>query len=128
MPLMAQSMVGGLNKLMGPIFTGMMLSQEHVRYGLMHMMTVSFYLLKWIQGKNIKIHTIEEAITQDDIDTFDRVNKASSVAFMAQMAGHNGKDMIREMLKSGKIKRSDLKMLGAEDLEDTEIDKKHEVN
>lgn len=122
MPLMAQSMAGGLCKLMGPYLTGLTLAQSHLRHSLMHMMTVSFYLLKWIQGKKIKIHTIEEQLTDEDYDTLQRVSEASGKAIIAQMAGLDGKEIIKEMLRAGKIKHSDLQYLGMEDHEIDDAD------
>jgi len=114
LPLMAQSMVGGLQRILGPTFTGMILAQDHTRYGIIHMMAVSFYLLKWIQKKNLKIFTIEEPLTQDDIDTYERVSRASSGAIMGQLAGYDGKEILKEMLKTGQIKQEDLAKMGME--------------
>jgi len=80
------------------------------------MMASSFYLLKFIQNNKIKIHTIEEELTDDDIDTYERLSKASSTMSLANTMGLDHKEVIKSLLKHGKIKEEDLKALGSEDI------------
>lgn len=127
MPLMSQAVVGGMIKLMGQGPATFMLSNEHTRYGLINMMTVAFYLVKWIQGKNLKIHTIEESITQEDVDMYDRISTASDISVQSAAMGNDPKMVIREMVKRGQLKKSDLKKMGTEswlDEETSEEEKK----
>ena len=123
MPLMAQTMVRGMSKLMGPSLTNVMLSNSDVRYSLMHMMTVGFYLLKFIQNKKIKIHTVEEDINQEDIDTYMRVDKASNMITMAANMGHDPREVVKEMLRKGLLKRQDIEGLNLDITEDKSEDK-----
>lgn len=126
MPLMAQAMVGGMIKLLGPSHAMLMLSNQVTRYGLINMMTVSFYLLKWLQKNKIKIHTIEDSITEEEIDMYDRINTAGDLSIQAAAMGADPKKVIREMIKLGKLKKSDLAQMGTEDWleKETEEDKK----
>lgn len=126
MPMMAQAVVGGLVKLMKEGPATYMLSQEHIRFSLVHMMIVSFYMFKWIQKKDIKIHTTEEHITQEDIEMYDRISTASDVTTMAAAHGIDPQQVVREMVKEGKLKASDLENIGVE-LSDTDK-KKGEAN
>ena len=115
-PLMANAMVVSLCKLLGHPTTALMLTQDHIRYSFIEMMMIGFYLLKFIQQNNIKIHTTEEPISQEDIDMYERINRASSVATMAASVGTDPRDALRELLKAGKIKQEDLVSLGVEDI------------
>lgn len=115
-PLMAQAMVGGLSKLLGSFYTSVILSNSTVRYSLIHMMTVGFYLLKFIQNKGIKIHTIEEPITADDIEAYQRLSKASDTITNTTLMGYDPKQVVQEMLKNGLLKHEDLEKLGIDGL------------
>ncbi len=114
MPLLAQAMTGGLVKLTGSRTAILMLSQEHIRFSLSYMMMASFYMMKWIQSKNIKIHTIEEHVTQEEIDMYDRVSKLSDISVQASQMGISPKEVIKKMLELGQIEQSDLEMIGKE--------------
>jgi hypothetical protein len=113
-PLMGQAIVGGMVKLMGPDHAAFMLSQEPTRYSLIHMMTVGFYLFKWLQRHEIQIHTYEESITAEEIEMYDRISHASDLSVQTAALGGNPKDMVRELLRTGKLKQSDLHTLGIE--------------
>jgi hypothetical protein len=116
-PLMGQAVAGGMIKLMGLSTATIMLSQEHTRYGLIYMMSVGFYLLKWLQKKNIKIHTFEEPVTDDDLAMYERVTRANDLSVQAAALGSDPKEIIKKLIESGQLKTSDLKQLGLE-LED----------
>jgi len=126
-PLMTQAMVSGLYKLMGPQLSSLLMSQEMTRYSLLFMMGVGFYLLKFIQQKNIKIHTIEEEVTQEEIDQYHRMNDASSIASIAAASGADPKEIVRILLKKGAITREDIISMGAEEILDDD-DNSGEVN
>jgi hypothetical protein len=113
-PLMGQAVVAGMTKLMGMNAAAYMLSQEHTRYGLINMMVISFYLLKWIQQKNIKIHTLEEPVTDEEIEMYDRVSHANDMTVQFGSMGGNPKKLVRELLRRGHLKPSDLAVMGAE--------------
>jgi len=128
MPLMSQAVVGGMIKLMGQGFATYMLSQQHIRVGLIHMMTVSFYLVKWLQAKNIKIHTTEEPVTQSDIDMYDRISKANDMTMQAAAHGVDPKEIVREMLRQGSLHQDDLTEMGIEDITTEEIKETEKKN
>lgn len=111
-PLMGQAVASGLIKLLGPSIGTVMMSQEETRYSLVHMMTMSFYLLKWLQKKEIHIHTYEEPVTQDDLDKYDRVSRASDLTVQMASMGGDPKKVIELLLEQGKLKTSDLKEMG----------------
>jgi len=102
-PLMAQSMAEGMIKLLGINTASLMLSSESIRYSIIHMMTVGFYLLKFIQRKNIKVFTNEEPLTDQDILTYERISKASNLATMAHHMGLDPKTMVKTLIKQGKL-------------------------
>lgn len=127
MPLMAQSMVGGMVKLMGEEQTAFLLSHEIIRISLIHMMTVGFSLLKWVQKKNIKIYTTEEDISDQDLAMYERVSQATDLAVQGSAAGVPPKDIIKELIKSGKLQVEDLKSMGC-NIEDLNLDAKETLN
>lgn len=112
LPLMSQAMVGGMIKLLGSYPSAVMISNEVIRHGLLYMMTVGFYLVKWLQQKEIKIHTIEEPITDSEIEMYDRISHASDISVQASTLGIDPKNILREMIKAGKLKHSDLEQFG----------------
>lgn len=112
LPLMGQAMVGGMIKLLGPHSAAVMISGEATRYGLLYMMTVGFYLVKWLQKKKIKIRTFEKPITDEEIEMYDRISKASDISVQASTLGMDPKNIFREMIKAGKLRHSDLEQFG----------------
>lgn len=120
MPLMAQALAHGLVRYLGNQNAAFILSDSLVRDSLIHMMGMSFYLLKWIQQKDIKIHTVEESISQEDVDMYDRCSRASDLAIRYAAAGGDPKEAMREMLKRGLLKQEDLVQLGAESISSEE--------
>lgn len=109
MPAMAQAVVSGLAKSMGINLATYMLGQSHIRYGLLHMMIVAFHLAVWLKKKDIKIHTIEEALTDEDLEMYDRISNASDVITTLAAMGGDPKELLQKMIQSGQLKESDLK-------------------
>lgn len=112
MPLMAHAVVGGMFKFLDRDMAASMLSTEVVRYSLVHMMSVGFYLLKWLQKKDIKIFTSEEPITQDELEMYDRLNNANSIMNMAQNMGVAPEDALIKLVQDGKLHAADLEQFG----------------
>lgn len=119
-PLMGQAVTSGLVKYAGVSWASYFLADEPTRGALMQMMCMSFYLLKWIQQKGIKIYTVEEPLTDEEIEMYDRCSRASDITMKYTMAGGDPKKALREMLKRGMLKESDLSHMGAESLIDEE--------
>ena len=116
-PLSAQAMVLSLARLLGPELTSLLISQDQIRYSFVHVMMVGFYILQFLRSKDIKVHTIEEAVSDEDIATFHRVNKASGVLTLARHMGVDSREVVRELLRTGNITQEDLKTLGAESID-----------
>lgn len=117
-PMMARASVATLADFVGPHTAGLMVAQELFRRALTHCMMSSFLLMQFIKKNDIKIFTTEESVSDEEIASYDRVNKASSLASLAAELGTNPRDVIREMVKQGQLKAEDLEALGAEDLAD----------
>jgi hypothetical protein len=129
MPLMSQAMVAGMIKMMGMNDTQILLCDAVTRNGLMYMMTMSFYLLKWIQQKNIKIFSEEFSLSDNEMAEIERVSFANDTAMKYARACGDPRDAIRIMLEKGLIKREDLATMGAEDLDvDQEVKEEVKVN
>ena len=127
-PLMAQSVTRGLSKLLGGQMASLLLSQEMTRYSLIHMMSIGFYLWNVIHKNGFKIETTEEPVSQEDIDSYRRLNKITDVASTAAALGADPREMIRELLRQGHITRGDIQKLGAEDILDDIPEDKKDVN
>lgn len=111
-PLMANAMVGGMTKLFGAETASYYLANEAFRYSLTHMMTVSFYLLKWIQKKNIKINTFEESISDTDIDMYKRLSKTGDTLYKGTAMGLDPNDILQKLYEDGKITIEDVEKMG----------------
>ena len=132
-PLMSNAVVGALIKLLGPAYSTFLLSHESVRYSLIHAMVIGFYLLKWMQKKDIKIFTHDEPVTEEDIEMYDRISKANDTSIQAMAAGVNPQEVIKKLVQSGKLKAQDLEQMGVpkettEEWIDSSKPKSKEVN
>lgn len=121
MPLMSSTMASALGRMIGIPATMFYVSQDQTRMAFIHSMAIGFLLLKFVQQKGITIHTYEEEITEDEIDDFERRSKANNVASLAAMAGQDSREVLRSMLKDGKITEEDLQSLLGEE-EDNDDD------
>lgn len=121
-PVMAKAAVTALSEFVGPQTAGLMISQELFRSALTTCMMSAFLLMQFITKNKIKIYTSEQNVSDAELESYDRVNKASSVASLATQLGANPRDVIREMVKQGKLTREDLSALGAEDVMDEEVE------
>ena len=124
-PLMAQNLVHGLPKHLGRYNSAIVLSTETLKYTYLFRMTASFYLLKFIQKNNLKIVTIEEDISEQEIEKFERLNRASSAISLAHLAGVDPKDLVKEMIKRGSLDKGDLEDMG---MDLSEEDKKDDTS
>lgn len=120
MPLMSQSLVSGLGRLIGIRETGILLSDEVVRFSLIQMMSMSLLLLKFIQKEGLKIYTLEEKITEEEYEDIQRRSKAISTTIMASTMGINPQDMLNQLLKQGKITKEDIEKMTGEINDDTD--------
>ncbi len=112
-PLLCQSMAGSLQDIVGDKYNAMLiLAQDVTRQAFINEMTLGFYLSRFMEKNGLKIVTEEEDLSQEELDRILRLNKASSISALAHLAGADGKEVIREMLKSGVITREDLNSTG----------------
>ena len=123
-PVMAKAAVTALTEFLGPQAASAMVSQEMFRQSLTYCMMTAFLLMHFIEENDISIYTDEQPVTDEELEHYDRINKATSIASLAGMMGANPREVVREMLKSGQLEHEDLKALGLEDMEDDEVEKK----
>lgn len=121
MPLMTQSVVSGLGRLVGINATAFYLSNDGMRFSIIQMMCVGFLLLKLIQEKGLVITTYEEEVDDDVIEEIERKSKANSAATLASMIGQDPHEVLKQMYNRGDLTADDLRsMIGDEDETDTD--------
>jgi len=120
LPLMSQSVVSGLGRILGIQSTAFHLANEATRTGIIHMMAIGLLLLKFVQENNLTIHTFEEEVSDEEIEEIERKAKASSVATMSSAMGIDPKDVLRQLRDQGKITDEDLKDILGGDSDDTD--------
>ena len=125
MPLMAQSMVRTLSHILGADLASMMLGIPVLRESILRSMILGFYLLKFIQKHELDVTTLEADISEDEISSIMRTSAISDVLVRAATLGLDPKDVVRELVRSGRINQGDLEKLGLENIEiEPEEDKK----
>ena len=87
MPLMAQSVISGLGRMLGLEHTAFYLTNETSRIALINMMSIAFLLLKFLQKNKITIRTVETDISEEEIETIKRKANAGSAATMGALLG-----------------------------------------
>lgn len=127
LPLVAQGLVVVLDKILGREMSATLMAQLPIRESYIMAVATGFLLMKFLTGKNIKIHTVEEDLTDEQIDQYFRVDTVSSIAQISRMMGVDPKAVIRELVKQGKMTREDLTQLGIEDLVMTEDETNEKV-
>jgi len=125
MPLVSQSLVSGLGRMMGMQNTAFLLTNEVTRVSLVNMMVVALLLLKFVQENNLTIFTHEQEMTPEEMEELERKAKASSVATMGSMMGMDPRDVLKEMMKQGQITKQDLIDLGGKGDDDDGEDSKN---
>jgi len=125
MPLVAQAMTYGTVKSLGEYKAASLLSQEIIRYSMVHFGMICFLLYKLIQKKNIKVYTTEQLLTDDEVDAYDRISSIADVSTQIALMGGDPKELIQELVRGGHVSKSDLALMGAEDMaEGIEVVKK----
>jgi len=108
MPLMAQSVVSGLGRMLGIRHTAFFLANETSRVALVNMMSMAFLLLKFVQQKKLVIQTFEEEISEEEIEDIQRKAKAGSAATMGALLGMDPKEILENLVEQGEISQEDL--------------------
>ncbi len=111
MPLMAQSVVSGLGRMLGIRHTAFFLANETSRVALVNMMSIAFLLLKFVQQKNLTIQTFEKEISEEEIEDIERKAKAGSAATMGALLGMDPKEILENLVEQGEISQDDLEAI-----------------
>jgi len=116
LPLMAQSVASGLSRIVGIKQTAFYLAQPEMRMAIIHMMTLSLYLLKFIQKEDLTINTYEEDVSDEEIAELERKTNISSTVTLATLAGEDPMQILKALRDQGKISEDDLRdILGDND-------------
>lgn len=108
LPLCAQSMVATLPEIVGEKRASKMLTLSTWRWPLNYMMLISFSMLKLIQQKNLKIVTIEEDISDEEIEKLVKYSNIGEATTIAEMYGHSPREVLKDLLTEGTISMDEL--------------------
>ena len=108
MPLMAQSVISALGRMLGLEHTAFYLTNETSRIALINMMSIAFLLLKFLQKNKITIRTVETDISEEEIETIKRKANAGSAATMGALLGLDPKEVLENLVEKGEITQEDL--------------------
>jgi len=108
MPLMAQTLVSGLGRMLGINQTAFYLSNETTKMSMINMMGIAFLLLKFVQQNEITIETFEEQISEEEIDQIQRKARAENSATIGTFLGISPKEILQDLLDKGEITQEDL--------------------
>lgn len=117
LPLVAEAATITLIKTLGPDLGMFLMTQHTTRDAFINMMAVGFLLMRWLDGaskKGIKIHTVEEDITEEEMNKLYKLDKITGLTSLASMSGVNPIEMLRQMVKAGQISKEDLAAIGAD--------------
>ncbi len=115
MPLMTQSLVSGLGRILGLHQAAFYLCDAEINRSFTHMMCISFLLLKFVQQKGLLIHTYEEPMTEEEIASIERKSQANNIAMIGMKAGQDPRAVLREMVNQGMLTEEDLQSMLGED-------------
>ena len=101
LPLVGESMMIALPELMGEVAAGIYIADQNTRYAIMYMGAIGFLLLKYIQQHKLKIFSIQEEITDEEINQLDQKQELTSMMIGAVSYGIAPKDLIKAIKKSG---------------------------
>lgn len=110
-PMMGQVLVSGLGRLIGIPLTGFYLASDLAKTSFMHMMSVSFLMLKYVQEKKLTIIAVEEPVEAEELASVERKSKANSLAMMGAMSGMSYKDILKELVDKGELTQEDLQTM-----------------
>ena len=110
-PLMGQAIVGALSATLQPSGTALLLLNEDIRFSLIHIMSVGYYLFRFLDKKGIKIKTIEYPITDEEIEQITKATEIDSKFARALMQGSSPKDILENLKEQGLITDEDLRAL-----------------
>jgi len=113
MPLISQSVVSVLSRMIGIEATAFHLAVDTTREAFIYSMCISFLLLKYVQKHDLKIFTEEEDISSEEIKEIHRKGEANKVAMMGVLMGADPRSILEKLKEEGKITDQDLRdMMG----------------
>ncbi len=119
MPLISQSVVSCLGRMIGINATAFHLTQDTTRTAIIWFGSLAFLFYKYLQAHNLKIFTTEEDVDPDELEEIERKTEANKIAMMGMMAGVNPTEILRQLKEEGKLTNDDLRdMLGEDGLDD----------
>ncbi len=108
-PLLSQLLNRSINSITKDIYlSGILMSQAIYRNTFISEMMLTFYFLKFIQKHNIKIVTMEEDISQEEIDKLIKADQVNAFSIAAINMGMPLKEVVESLLASGHVSRQDL--------------------
>lgn len=111
-PLMGKILASGLARLLGVYKTGFYLTNDDTRYSFINMMSLSFLLLKYIQQKELSIHTVEEPITEEELNNIEnRAKENAEMVASSIMSTTSNKKVVRNLLDKGLLSKEELREL-----------------
>lgn len=110
-PLMSQSVVSGLGRMLGIHKTAFMIAQDDIKIGMIYMMCIAFLMLKFVQNNNLKIHTYEEPVSDEEIESIARKSQANKAMTMGAMTGMKPQEILKQLYEKGEITEEDISSL-----------------
>lgn len=107
-PLMNQTLASGLPRLIGIGPACFYITNESARVSISIMMSLSLLLLKYIQEQKLTIFTVEEPLTDEEMESLQKRSDASSIATMGYAMGMTHKQIMETLLENDMVTREDL--------------------
>lgn len=115
MPLMSSAVLSTLGRIIGIRGTAFYLAEDNTRMALIWSMCVAFLLLKYVQKHELTINTIEEQVSDEEIEDFERKAKLNNIATLSELMGADPQQVLQELVDQGKITEDDLANLFKKD-------------
>jgi hypothetical protein len=114
-PLMIECIPYVIHKILGSCYASLVENDTTTRQILAHIMLIGFYLSKLFQDKHIKIVTREEELTDREAEDILRIDEGITTITMLAQQGFNRTEVIKDLIRSGRITIGDLKEMGIEE-------------
>lgn len=114
-PLMSQACVIALKRLIGLPSTAVLMAHDKFKFAIIESLIVSFLLHRWMSPENkdkaITINTTEEPMTDDEMESLEKVSRITNAATLATAFGYSGTELIKELIRTGEVTEEDLKKM-----------------
>lgn len=126
MPLVSQAAVSGLPRVVGADHALIYLSIEEFRLAIITMMLLSFSLMQFVKSHELKIVTMEESMTDEELEQALKLNKATSVATLGSLMGMSPQEIIKELTEKTGLSHEDAARMAGSDETDVFSDTEEE--